>query len=200
MAAKDRVRWDSYYREATGPLPKPDPLLLQFTPEVTPEAPRRALDLAGGLGQNGIWLASQGYTADIMDISRVALARARSEVASRNLRNVNILQVDLDDFELEPATYDLLCIFRYLKRPIMPTVKASIVPGGRVLYETFNINYLEIVPGFNVDFLLDMGELLRMFDGWTVLHHDENEHISQIVAVNQPPPEPEDDDDDKFQW
>ena len=56
-----------------------------------------ALDLASGLGQNGLWLASQGYTVDLIDISRVALTKARDEANRRRLRNVNFFQLDLDN-------------------------------------------------------------------------------------------------------
>jgi tellurite methyltransferase len=184
MSAHDRVRWDKIYRERRRqPYPAPDPLLLAYAPPVAPEESKRALDLACGFGQNGLWLASQGYTVDLMDISRVALAEARAEMASRNLRAVNLLQVDLDGNEIQPETYDLLCIFRYLKRDSMPMLRAAIVSGGRFIYETYNINYLDLVPEFNTDFLLMPGELAAMFEGWRIIHSADETHISQIVAL-----------------
>lgn len=185
MTAQDRVRWDAYYRERKNqPLPTPDPLLLQWTPPAREGRPApRALDGAAGFGQNGLWLAEQGYSTDIMEISRVALSRARAEVAMRNLRNVNLLQVDFDDLELEEATYEVACIFRYLKREIMPIIKASVKGGGRIIYETYNTRYLAIAPDFNARFLLESGELDVMFENWTILHSAEIDHISQIVAI-----------------
>jgi 2-polyprenyl-3-methyl-5-hydroxy-6-metoxy-1,4-benzoquinol methylase len=129
MSSEDRIRWDNAYRQRLHrAYPSPDPLLLQFTPPLdkalgnkvsdaeaqddenshTPdnleESVTRALDLAAGWGQNGLWLAEQGYNVDIMDISRVALQRARAEMAVRNLRNINLLQMDVDDLQLEPET------------------------------------------------------------------------------------------------
>lgn len=199
MAATDRTRWDNHFRQnETKPYPLPDPFLLQYTPPASDDTPRRALDAAAGIGQNGIWMAEQGYTVDIMDISRVALNRARAEAASRNLRNVNFLQTDFDSFEIDEQTYDVACVFRYLKRDMMTKLKASVVKGGRFLYETFNLSYLEHVPEFNIDFLLEPGELIEMFEDWTVLFAAEEGHISQIVAVNTPPKkEPT---DEKFDW
>jgi SAM-dependent methyltransferase len=184
MSAQDRVRWDAIYREHRNwPFPPPDPLLLSFTPHPPDDRECRALDLACGLGQNGLWLAGQGYIVDMMDISRAALSRAREEMAIRNLRSVNLLQVDIDELDIEEETYYFVCVFRYLKRDLFRKITAAVQPGGRIIYETFNTNYLQLVPEFNRAFLLDVGELVGYFDGWQILHHSDEGHISQVVAL-----------------
>lgn len=185
MSADDRIRWDGYYSQTyEKPLPAPDPLLLQYTPAPPNEEPlHRALDLACGFGQNGLWLAQQGYRVDLMDISRVALKRARAEMAMRNLRTVNLLQSDVDALILDDDLYHLICVFRYLKRPLFKALKEATRPGGRIVYETFNLNYLELVPGFNRDYLLRPGELESYFRDWRVIFSEEAQHISRIVAV-----------------
>lgn len=182
MSADDRVRWDTIFRQqAHLPYPAPDPLVLQFTPPPAPEA--RALDLCAGMGQNGLWLAEQGYLADIMDISRVALQRARTEMTIRNLRNVNLLQTDVDLLRLDRQQYDLVCVCRYLRRDLFTRIAASVKPGGRVIYETYNLDYLQQVPNFNRRFLLQPNELAAFFASWTLLHQEEVGGVSQIVAV-----------------
>ena len=184
MSAEDRVRWDSVYKQRSqDPYPDPDPLLLQYTAPANPEDRLTALDLAGGFGQNALWLASQGYIVDLMDVSRVALQRARVEMTIRNLRNVNLLQVDVDDIKLDPDSYDLIIVTRYLKRDLFQHIKDAVKPGGRVVYDTFNIRYLEQVPAFNTAFLLGIGELQSYFTSWTILSEDESDHNSRIVAV-----------------
>ena len=184
MTVEDRVRWDNNYKRlVTQPYPAPDPLLLQFTPPAEPEDEQRALDLCAGQGQNGLWLATQHYAVDIMDISRIALNRARAEMTVRNLRNINLLQVDVDKAGLERDHYDLVAVFRYLKRDLFPVIKAAVRANGRVIYETFNVRYLDLVPGFNAAFLLDVGELKNVFDDWDILHLEEEDHHSRIVAV-----------------
>jgi tellurite methyltransferase len=185
MSIEDRVRWDNNYKKmSSNVFPGADPLLKEFTPLADGTSAPRALDLAGGFGQNGLWLAEQGYATDIMDISRVALQRARAEMAMRNLRNVNLLQIDVDTLELKAESYDLICVFRYLKRDLFPMLAAAIKPGGRIIYETFNLRYLDVVPQFNRDFLLEDGELQGYFSGWQIVHTEEaDHHISQLVAV-----------------
>jgi hypothetical protein len=56
-------------------------------------------------------------------------------------------------------------------------------PGGRILYETFNMRYLELVPGFNPAYLLEPGELLGYFADWKLLTLMEESHVSRVVAV-----------------
>ncbi len=184
MAERDRERWDATYRKRQEePYPAADPLLLQYTPPAPPTRQARALDLAGGLGQNGLWLAAQGYAVDVMDISRVALARAHEEASRRRLRKVSFLHVDLEDMALEASAYDVVCVFRYLQRDLFPLVRAAVRPGGRVLYETFNLRYLAVNPQFNPDYLLRPGELAGYFADWKLLCNAEHQHVSQLVAI-----------------
>ncbi|MEM9955141.1 MAG: methyltransferase domain-containing protein [Chloroflexota bacterium] len=195
MSAKDRIRWDDIYTKRNKAFPQPDTLLLDYVPTVDEESEMRALDLACGLGQNSIWLAEQGYIVDLMDISRVGLRRARAELTMRNLRSANLLQVDIDKLVLRrsglcdglhdicPETYDVIAVFRYLRRPLFPIIKEAIKSGGRLIYETFNQQYLQQVPEFNKEFLLADGELETVFSDWRIVYHDESSHVTQLVAV-----------------
>lgn len=186
MSVKDRNRWDELYRQAANkPFPAPDPLLKEAVPPVNKSvvSKPRALDLAGGMGQNALWLAGQGYNVDLIDISRIGLSRARVEMGLRNLRNVNLLQRDLDTLELVSKRYDVIAVFRYLKRSLFPTIKSATKPGGYLVYETFNTRYLAQVPGFNPDFLLEIGELEATFREWEIRSYEEVDHRAQLVAV-----------------
>jgi SAM-dependent methyltransferase len=80
----DRVQftaefWDERYRSRdqlwSG---QPNQRLVE---EVTPLAPRRALDIGCGEGGDAIWLASQGWTVTGADVSPVALERAAMHAA-----------------------------------------------------------------------------------------------------------------------
>ncbi len=182
MTNVDRQRWDGIYRQQNQ-FPEPDGFLFECTPPASGPHEQRALDLAGGMGQNGLWLAEQGYIVDVLDISRMALVRGRSEMVRRNVRNINFLQCDLDTVDLEADRYAVVCVFRYLKHDLFSQLRTCIQPGGRIIYETFNVNYLEQVPQFNVDFLLKPGELAGYFYGWKVLYDTEVDHISRFVAI-----------------
>jgi hypothetical protein len=187
VTAADREHWDEVYRQRDDePLPPPDPLLLQFTPPVAAGQSARALDLAGGLGQNGLWLASQGYRVDVLDISRVALERAQSEASARRLRQMNFYLVDLDQITLDVDTYDLICVFRFLKRDLFPPLRAAARAGARVVYQTFTVQRLNTQPDANPDYLLRPGELAGYFADWKLVHKDEYRDIAQLVALKAP--------------
>jgi SAM-dependent methyltransferase len=118
-----------------------------------------------------------------MDVSRVALSRARAEMIMRNLRSVNLLQVDVDTGTLEPGHYDVICVYDYLKRHLFPQICAAVKPGGRVIYSSLNLGYLREVPDFNHDFLLEPGELERVFEDWKTILYNEGEFRTQTVVV-----------------
>ncbi|MDX2076936.1 MAG: class I SAM-dependent methyltransferase [bacterium] len=183
MSAQERAKWDAQYHQKTGDYPAPDPLLLMYTPPLSPKQKMRALDVACGVGQNGLWLAEQGYTVDMMDISRVALRRAQDEINKRQLRNTNLLQVDLDDTDFDDQLYDVVCVFRYLNRELFRKLRASVVNGGRIIYETFNTKHHTDNPTFNPAYLLEIAELPLYFKGWQILHECDDENMSQLVAV-----------------
>jgi 2-polyprenyl-3-methyl-5-hydroxy-6-metoxy-1,4-benzoquinol methylase len=184
MAAHDRLRWDAIYRERSADdYPAPDPMLFQFAPPRRAGETAAALDIAAGLGQNGLWLAAQGYVVDLIDVSRVALLQAQAEAARRQLHNANFFQRDLDDARFERESYDVVCVFRFLNRDLMPQIRAAIRPGGRVIYQTFNMRYLNLKPDMNAAYLLGIGELAGFFGDWRILHNSEPEHVSRLVAV-----------------
>lgn len=185
MTAHDRVRWDTNYRARIdeGRIPDPDPLLFQFTPPLRAGTTATALDVAAGLGQNGLWLAEQGYVVDLIDVSRVALLHAKAEATRRDLRRANFLQRDLDGAAFEPESYDVVCVFRFLQRDLIAPIRAAVRPGGRVIYKTLNTRYLEFKPETNPVYLLGSGELSGFFGDWKILHNSESGHFSQIVAV-----------------
>ena len=187
MSARERTHWDNVYRERGKTQSRPiNPLLLKYTPPILKqeiENTKRALDLAAGFGQNGLWLATVGYIADLMDISPVALKYTREEIAIRQLSNVNLFQVDLDEVDLDEAKYDLICVFRYTNRNLLPRIRAAIVPGGRIIYETPNTDYLQVKPDLDREQLFVPGELAGHFDNWNILHSSDVDFHSQLVAV-----------------
>jgi 2-polyprenyl-3-methyl-5-hydroxy-6-metoxy-1,4-benzoquinol methylase len=183
MTAQDRVRWDQVYKAKHDDFPPPDPLLFEFTPPVEEDTGFRALDVAAGLGQNGMWLAAQGYTVDMIDVSRVALLKAQEEMGRRKLRTINLYQVDLDTYEIPVESYELVCVFRFLARDLFPKLRNAVRPGGRILYQTFNTNYLETVPDFNPAYMLGVGELAGYFADWKILHNNDGKQMSSLVAL-----------------
>ncbi len=192
MTVQDRIHWDARHRaNRNRAYPDPDPLLFMYTPPAAAYQPGgrlpgerpRALDLACGVGQNGLWLAAQGYSVDMIDISREALRIARQTAAARGLRTLNFLQSDLDETALQSEAYDVVCVFRFLKRDLFERIRASIKPGGRVIYATYTTGWKAIRPEACDRYLLHPGELVGYFSDWRILHQRETGHEAEVVAL-----------------
>jgi SAM-dependent methyltransferase len=79
--------WNESY--ASGELPwdtgQPEPVLVEF---VTSGAvtPGRALEIGAGTGTNAIWMAERGFDVLGVDVSPLAVERARAKMEGRALR------------------------------------------------------------------------------------------------------------------
>ena len=71
-------------------------------------APGRAIDLGCGEGGDVLWLAEQGWQAHGLDISTVAIERARREAAARGLEGATFAAADLGTWQPEPETVELV--------------------------------------------------------------------------------------------
>lgn len=158
----DIVRWNEKYRAASDSAPaQPDELLVEHQALLTRNA--RALDVACGAGANAIFAAQRGCRVVGVDASleglRIAARRAKAEALA-----LSLLNADLESWRPPPKRFDLVMVFRYLDRALLPFIKSTIRPGGVVIYKTFNRNFLEQKPGMNPDYLLEPGELARCFE------------------------------------
>lgn len=89
------AHWDLQYR--AGPVPwdtgRPEPELRRVLAE-RHVGPCRALELGCGTGTDAVWLAAHGFQVTAVDLSRVALWRARRRAAATGVR-VRFLACDL---------------------------------------------------------------------------------------------------------
>jgi tellurite methyltransferase len=149
------------------PSPQPSPGI-PVAGENTPSA-ARALDVACGTGRDAVWLALQGMDVDAIDHLPDALERATS-LARRNRVTLNPIEKDIELDPTLPTGYDLVCVFRYLHRPLWPALRDAVNPGGYIIYETFHTRTCEAGgrPS-SPDHLLQTGELSAAFDGFEIL-------------------------------
>ena len=67
----------------------------------------RALAIADGEGRNGVWLAEQGAFVHAIDVSSVALEKARRLAEERRV-NLKFEQADVLNWAWPEAAYDLV--------------------------------------------------------------------------------------------
>lgn len=144
-----REDWDRRYASVENLWArKPNRFLVA---EVGDLAPGRALDLACGEGQNGLWLASRGWEVTGVDFSHVAIEKARAR-AERARVSVAFLCADLLEYEPE-GSFDLVVVL-YLhvpaseRREVLSRAARAVAPGGAfVLVGHDLVNLTEGVGG-----------------------------------------------------
>jgi 2-polyprenyl-3-methyl-5-hydroxy-6-metoxy-1,4-benzoquinol methylase len=105
--------------------------------EVAGLTPGRALDLGCGEGADAIWLAGQGWTVTGVDVSDVALDRARTHAAAAGVG----IEFELRDLAASPTTdtFDLVSSFflhvpdRAQREQTLRVAADAVAPGGTLL-------------------------------------------------------------------
>jgi protein-L-isoaspartate O-methyltransferase len=171
VSEQERTRWD--HRYAAGeyvPRSDPTPFLLEWLDRIPPG---RALDIATGTGRNALALAEAGSDVDAVDISTVAIDRARAEAERRGLQ-VNWVVADLDTDVLPGDGYDLITVLRYRNPALWPRLKAALAPDGWILVEHHLRTTRVDASGPSDDaFRLAPGELLDAFGALRIVHYSE---------------------------
>jgi len=184
-------QWDERYRRGEPTEKKPSPLLIKAIKDLKPG---RALDLACGVGRHAIYLGEHGWKVTAVDSSRVGIEilqqRAREADISIDARVANLEQ---HEFEIDAATYDLICNFYYLQRDLFPLIRCRVKQGG-VFVAAIHLNdgNPEAKP-HNPAFLLASGELKALFSDWEITYYREgpsdeggNHHDTAYLIARKP--------------
>ena len=152
------------------------------------------LDVACGRGRHARWFHALGHRVTALDRSAEALAAIGLSAA-----RFETVQADIEGgpWPLDGRQFDALVVTNYLWRPLMPTLLASIAPGGVLMYETFAAGNETVGKPSRPDFLLQSGELLQLCRGLrTVAYEDGFEagaegssgrFVQRIAAVRELP-------------
>ena len=151
----DRARWNEKYR--TGGPDKPSVSLIMYQGRLSRG---KALDVAGGCGENSAILALAGWEVTLADVSEEALARARRR--ARELRaDVRLVQADALRLPLK-GPFDTIIVVNYLERTIAGSLVRLLAPGGTIYAETYE-------KGLPDPYLIKQGEFARLFAELEVL-------------------------------
>ena len=150
----------------------------------------QVLDVACGSGRHMRWLSEHGHSVTGVDRDAQAL-----EVASAW---GDTLRADLENpqspWPLGQRQFDAVVVTHYLWRPLWPSLKAAVKPGGWLIYETFAWGHARFGKPSRDDFLLQPGELLQVFGDWQVvafeqgLLQDPQRQVQRVAARCLKPP------------
>ncbi len=170
MSEIDREKWDERYASgAYAARTHPTQLLADWIDEL----PRgRALDVACGAGRNSLFLAEHGYTVDAVDISSVALDRARASATERGV-HINWIEMDLEAEDPPGDHYDLIVIVRYVHPTLVAELIGQLADGGFLLCEEHLLTDRDVVGPSSAQFRVRPNELLGLSTGLRVIYYHE---------------------------
>jgi SAM-dependent methyltransferase len=132
-----REFWDERYATSARIWSgNPNPRLVEH---VSALAPGTAIDVGCGEGADAVWLAAHGWQVTGVDVSSVALERARQHAAEAGVADrISWQQVDLVAGEPLPDQADLVSVqFLHLPASVFGAVYAALAdavrPGGKLL-------------------------------------------------------------------
>ena len=197
-ADRQAEEWDARYTEGEGTMWSGRPNG-RVVAEVQGLEPGRALDVGCGEGADAVWLASRGWTVTAIDVSAVAVGRARAAADAAGVV-VTWRTADVLRSPLPAASFDLVS----LQYPALPKaageagVRAlldTVAPGGVLLavYHDLDAGHHEhhADAGFDPADYVGADDLRRLLAGGYTVERDEvaprldpppdNPHIADVV-------------------
>jgi SAM-dependent methyltransferase len=150
-----------------------------FVVEATDLPPGRALDVGCGEGADAIWLAERGWSVTAVDISQVAIDRARAAADAASFTGVDWVCADVAADPPEAGAYDLVSL-QYPALPIaddrtIPALLGAVAAGGTLLVVGHRID-TEVgkARGFDPSAYIQPPDIARQLDdGWTIEVHED---------------------------
>jgi SAM-dependent methyltransferase len=152
-------KWNRRYREAKAPN-QPTQVLVENLHLLPQQG--IALELACGLGGNALLLARKGLTTHAWDISAQAITKLQ-QFAQQQALEINARIEDLQRCPPPCSSFDIICVSGFLDRALCPAIIAALKPGGLLYYQTHTRNKVTDSGPSNPEFLLEQGELLKLF-------------------------------------
>ena len=177
MAEFDNPRdaWDARYR-CEGYIFGIEPNVFLASQEKHLTTGARVLAVADGEGRNGVWLAQRGCKVCSVDISPVAVAKAKKLAIDRKV-HIEFAIADLMEWEWPAAVFDVVaCIFIQFSSPRMRKKLfdgfwRTLRPGGVVIMEGYGVKQLQYTSGGprELENLYTPQILRDAFAGWEML-------------------------------
>ncbi len=173
-------QWDQKYSKEEYVFGKTPVKFLSENVDYLP-AGGTVLDMGMGEGRNAVFLARHGLKVTGIDISSVAIRKARALANEFGVR-IETVTASLTEYPIKPESFDAIICFYYVERSLHQKMLQWLRPGGILIYETHTLNQQKYEPHYNVNFLLKPGELLHLFRDMTILKYAEPLHQKEYTT------------------
>jgi SAM-dependent methyltransferase len=154
------------------------------------------LDVACGLGRHVLHFSKLHHPVAAVDIAQAAI----DTVAKKLPPTAQLKVADIENGPWPfvengaPQQFGAVVVTNYLWRALLPTIVASVAPGGVLIYETFAHGNASVGKPSRPDFLLQPGELLAACPGLRVVAYEDGfvsapeRFVQRVVAVREAVP------------
>jgi SAM-dependent methyltransferase len=176
----NKTKWDKRYNKRTYVYGKsPAKFLAENFDYLEPES--TILDMGMGEGRNAVFLAGKGHIVTGIDISSVAVKKAKLLAKEFGVRIKTIVGT-LTKYPIKPNSYDAIICFYYVDRELNKKILSWLKPGGILIYEAhtaleFKKKKSELE---NKNYYLKVQELLTMFPSMKILKFEEPLHETEF--------------------
>jgi 2-polyprenyl-3-methyl-5-hydroxy-6-metoxy-1,4-benzoquinol methylase len=144
----------------------------------------QVLDVASGEGRNAVWLAKQGCEVLGIDISPLAIEKAKRLAAEEGAR-VDFRVADVRQWHWAPAAFDaVITIFIQFAAPgererVFEGMKRTLRPGGVLILQGYTPKQVEYRTGGppQVEHMYTVALLRQAFGDLEILHLREHEDV-----------------------
>ena len=177
-----------YQREGRGVLSDEAIPNVRKVPEYLPGG--TALDIGGGAGRNALFLARNGFTVDVVDLSAVGIARIQKAAKADNLP-VTAAVADITETGIA-KDYDVMVISNMLNhltdaeaRTLLTEAKDRTNPSGLNVVRAFLTggDFYHHDPEAD-RFFVQSQELLELYEDWEILNYLELPATAHVKNPN----------------
>ena len=152
------------------------------------------LDVACGMGRHAVYFAEKNHPVTLIDRAQEALDSAAARLPSTAqpiMADIENGPWPLADGAGQVQQFGCVVVTNYLWRALLPTIVASVAPGGVLIYETFAHGHAAVGKPSRPDFLLQPGELLRACAGLRIVAYEDGflaqpaRYVQRIAAVRE---------------
>ena len=152
----------------------------------------RMLDVACGYGRHANYFSELNHLVTLVDRSQESMDAI---TLPPQVCEKVVADIENGPWPFAGRQFDAIVVTNYLWRPLMPSLLASLAPGGVLLYETFAQGNETVGKPSRPDFLLRPGELITVCKDLVVVAFEDGfiqaaggkpaRFIQRVAAVRQ---------------